>query len=238
METEVIVPPLGQTVDMMTLVAWYKKEGEAVTQGEMLFALETDKSTLDVEAPASGVLHQVMAQPGDEVQALSVIAFIRPVEAVSSGQPASGEVSKQILLRSRDQTADRTREPVPSQPDHPPTRLFISPRARRLAEAHHVPFAALVATGPEGAIIERDVRHYLEQQPPAPTITPLARRMAETKNLDWQTLTGSGSHGRITRADVAEILPDVAEPVQPALTTSGEEVLELNSSQRPPGRHC
>jgi len=203
MKTEVIVPPLGQTVDMMTLVAWYKKEGEVVTQGEMLFALETDKSTLDVEAPASGVLHQVMAQPGDEVQALSVIAFIQPVEAVSSGQLASGEVAKQILLRSRDQTADRTREPVPSQPNHPPTRLFISPRARRLAEAHQVPFAALAASGPEGAIIERDLRHYLERQPAAPIITPLAGQMAETENPDWQTLISSGLPNRGTRADVA-----------------------------------
>ncbi len=54
--TEVLVPPLGQTVDTLTLVSWYKSEGDAVQQGEPLFAVETDKATLDVEAPASGVL--------------------------------------------------------------------------------------------------------------------------------------------------------------------------------------
>jgi pyruvate dehydrogenase E2 component (dihydrolipoamide acetyltransferase) len=96
-----------------------------------------------------------------------------------------------------------------------------------LAEAHRVPIAALAASGPEGAIIERDVRAYLERQPAAPAMTPLARRMLETVNLEWQTLSGSGSHGRITRADVAEMLSDPAEIAQPALTASGEDVLEL-----------
>ena len=60
----------------MTLVAWHKQEGETVVQGEPLFAIETDKATLDVEAPASGVLRGVTAQPGDAVQVLSAIAVI------------------------------------------------------------------------------------------------------------------------------------------------------------------
>ena len=74
--TEVLVPPLGQTVDTLTLVSWYKNEGEAVTAGEPLYAVETDKATLDVEAPASGVLRRVTAQPGDVVKVLSAIAVI------------------------------------------------------------------------------------------------------------------------------------------------------------------
>ena len=59
MVIEVLVPPLGQTVDTVTMVTWYKNEGETVAQGEPLFVIETDKATLDVEAPASGVLCQV-----------------------------------------------------------------------------------------------------------------------------------------------------------------------------------
>ena len=67
MAIEVLVPPLGQTVDTVTLVSWYKREGEAVAQGEPLFAIETDKATLDIESPDSGILHGVTVQPGDEV---------------------------------------------------------------------------------------------------------------------------------------------------------------------------
>ena len=80
MSTEVLVPPLGQTVDTLTLVSWYKSEGEAVIAGEPLYAVETDKATLDVEAPASGVLRRVTAGPGDVVKVLSAIARIE-VEA-------------------------------------------------------------------------------------------------------------------------------------------------------------
>ena len=87
MPTEVLVPPLGQTVDSVTLVAWHKNEGDAVEQGEMLFAIETDKAILDIEAPASGVLSRVTAQPGDEVTALRVIAQIAaPGEVLVSRQ--------------------------------------------------------------------------------------------------------------------------------------------------------
>jgi pyruvate dehydrogenase E2 component (dihydrolipoamide acetyltransferase) len=201
MDTEVIVPPLGQTIDVMTLVAWYKNEGETVTQGEMLFALETDKSTLDVEAPASGVLRQIRAKPGDEVHALSVIALIGPPESVSLGQGVTGGAVEQVLFRDADHVVAQAESPL--QPLPPPSaRLFISPRARRLAEAHGAPLKALFATGPEGAIIERDVRNYLERQAAAPAEellelislssarTTIAKRMIESASTTAQvTLT-------------------------------------------------
>src|ERR1051325_4282098 len=76
MPIDVIVPPLGATVDTLTLVAWYKQEGDSVVKDEPLFAVETDKATLDVEAPASGVLQRLSAKAGDEVTSLSPIAVI------------------------------------------------------------------------------------------------------------------------------------------------------------------
>src|SRR3989304_2970960 len=127
MAIDVLAPPLGQTTDTVVLANWYKQEGDSVTQGEILFAIETDKATLDVEATASGILRGVKAKVGDVVQVLSSIASIV--------QP--GEEQQR--------------------------RIFISPRARRLAEQENIPLAALHATGPEGAIIESDIRAYLEQ---------------------------------------------------------------------------
>jgi pyruvate dehydrogenase E2 component (dihydrolipoamide acetyltransferase) len=76
MATDVLVPPLGTNVDTVTLVTWYKRAGEPVVAGEPLFAVETDKAVLDVEAPASGILQDVSASEGDEVPALSCIARI------------------------------------------------------------------------------------------------------------------------------------------------------------------
>ncbi|TEU17822.1 MAG: 2-oxo acid dehydrogenase subunit E2 [Anaerolineales bacterium] len=247
MATEVLVPPLGQTVDTMTLVTWYKNEGERVAQGDPLFAIETDKATLDVEAPASGMLRQVTAQPGDEVKVLSAIALIAaPDETVESPQrpssppPVMQDASSFLLGREK-------RERDRGDKDH---RIFISPRARRLAEEHNIPLTALPATGPEGAIVERDVRAYLDTQtvpstslrtgpstllPSAtletgrtsPPITPVARRMAEEAGLDWRSLTGTSPGGRITRDDVAKALEAAPWAAETApVTTEINEVVE------------
>jgi len=233
MATEVLVPPLGQTVDTVTLVTWYKNEGETVAQGEPLFAIETDKATLDIEAPGSGTLRGVMAQPGDEVKVLSPIALIAaPGEALEISQPIT--LSHPAAGDTTASTPDREPQPRPADGRQ---RIFISPRARRLAEEHEVPLTELKASGPEGAVVERDVRAYLETQTAsstaAPLITPVARRMAEEAGLDWRGLTGGGPGGRITRDDVVQALRTA--PVLPmtvaALTEMNEatEVIPLRS---------
>jgi pyruvate dehydrogenase E2 component (dihydrolipoamide acetyltransferase) len=232
MATEVLVPPLGQTVDTVVLVTWYKNEGETVSQGDPLFAIETDKATLDVEAPASGVLRQVTAQPGDVVKALDAIALIaaaddaQPLPARPDPAPSRvGGTKPHALVPSIGIGGTRPGRAAPG-PQPRGGRIFISPRARRLIEERNIPLAALQATGPEGAIVERDVRSYLDTQS-VPAITPVARRMAEEAGLDWHGLSGSGPGGRITRDDVAQALKmtqAVSEAVLPP--SADNEVIE------------
>ncbi len=196
MAIEVLVPPLGQTVDSVTLVAWHKNEGESVQKGEMLFAIETDKATLDIEAPATGVLREVTASPGNEVQVLSTIALIAaPGEEIEGKQAPEGKDPAD---------ASTARRPPGSSKGQPRTagqRVFISPRARRLVEEHEIPLTVLKATGPEGAIVERDVRSYLFARV-EPRISPVARRVAQDAQVDWRQIAGSGQAGRIMRRDV------------------------------------
>ena len=62
MPFEVLMPPLSQTLDTLVLVEWLKRAGEPVSKGEPLFLVESDKATLEVEAPASGVLAAVLVE--------------------------------------------------------------------------------------------------------------------------------------------------------------------------------
>lgn len=171
MAKQVLVPPLGTTVDTVTLVSWYKAEGEAIRKGEPLFVIETDKANLDIESPATGILRGVNANPGDEIKALTVIAYIAEADEVVSGvehpKPAVDDKAIDVVGRP---------EPI-TVAKNAGGRIFISPRARRLADENHIPINQLSATGPEGAIIERDVRQYLQSQavsaPPAATL-PIA----------------------------------------------------------------
>jgi pyruvate dehydrogenase E2 component (dihydrolipoamide acetyltransferase) len=188
MAVEVLVPPLGQTVDTLVLVSWYRQAGDVITAGEPLFSVETDKATLDVEAPGSGILTNVTAQPGDEVKVLSAIAVIAAAGEVSAGKAPSP-------------TAIAT------------ARVFVSPRARRLAEHAGVDLAKVKASGPQGAIVEKDVRAQMTEaktkveSAPATfaepgSISPVARRLAEEQGIDWQSIQGSGPRGQVTREDV------------------------------------
>ncbi|HEY3342023.1 MAG TPA: 2-oxo acid dehydrogenase subunit E2 [Anaerolineae bacterium] len=185
----ILVPPLGQTTDTVILSAWYKIPGQPVSVGEPLFAIETDKATLDIEAQDAGILAQIDAQAGEEVKVLSAIGLIAaPGESVSArppeqGKPGDGEsVSQGALEQGKPSAAEHetihavnpelvsksTGEPLRVDP---PTqrnlaeseRVFISPRARRLALAENVRWQNVAGSGPAGAIVERDIVQYLAQ---------------------------------------------------------------------------
>ncbi len=76
MATEVILPMLGETMNEGTIVAWSKKEGDAVKPGDVLFSVESDKATLEVEATTGGYLRRILAPAGSTVAVLSVVAYI------------------------------------------------------------------------------------------------------------------------------------------------------------------
>jgi pyruvate dehydrogenase E2 component (dihydrolipoamide acetyltransferase) len=102
--------------------------------------------------------------------------------------------------------------PTPLRP-YAPTRHVVSPRARKLAQAHNVDLRHVTATGGGGVrIVERDVRMYLERQngasiqSPSRKATPLARKIAAEAGLNLNDLAGAGSDGRITRSDVVALL--------------------------------
>ena len=83
MPTNVIMPALGVAQQTGTLLKWLKAEGQSVSKGEPLMEIETDKATVEIEAPASGVLAHVIAQAGDEV----------PVGQTNSFDPGAGRVT-------------------------------------------------------------------------------------------------------------------------------------------------
>ena len=162
MPVDVVVPPLGGTVDTLILIAWYKQEGDRIEKDEPLFSVETDKATLDVEAPSSGILSRVSATPGDEIVTLSRIAVILlPGESAASISP-DGDAP-----RSSASKAVTRAEPVPAERRDAQQigRIFVSPRAKRLADERAIEWRALCGTGPEGAIVERDVLLALDLLP-------------------------------------------------------------------------
>ena len=87
---DVMVPTLGESVTEATVATWFKKVGDAVQQDEMLCELETDKVSVEVPAPASGVLAEILAPEGATVEASARLAIITEgaAGAVSAAAPA------------------------------------------------------------------------------------------------------------------------------------------------------
>lgn len=200
---DVILPMLGETMNDGVIVEWMKAMGEPVKRGDVLFAVETDKAILEVEASAEGFLREILTPAGERVPVLAVVARLTdtmdeplgPARQQKAAEPVSGPVAPPSV-----------EPPVPA-PDAP-GRLFATPRARKLAEEEGVDLAKIVGTGQGGRIVEKDVAAYLAA---ALKVTPVARRLAESLDVDVNAVAGTGPAGRVTKEDVLKASPRVSE---------------------------
>ena len=220
--TNVIMPVLGMSQDSGKLVRWIKKPGERVEKGEPLMEVETDKATVEIEAPASGVLMQVTAQEGDDVPVAQVIAVIQEGE---EQQPSIAKPPVPV------QNVPAVGIPVP---------VSISPLAARMAAEHHLDVSMIKPGG--GRIEKADVLAYLESsksnlsqagtflQNRLVLASPKARRLAAERGIDLTQIAGRGPDGAV----LADDLPAAAQQtVQPSLTApapAGENVLPMSAA--------
>ena len=162
MVTEVIMPKMGQTMEKGKIVKWLRKEGEKVEKGEPLLEIETDKTTIEVEARGSGILRKIVTQEGEEAPIATTIAYIAEEE-----EPLLEEISKP---RTPAPETIKEAEPglprvIETQKAEAATRIKASPLAKRIAEEKGLDLAQVTGTGPGGRISKQDVLEYLAGKP-------------------------------------------------------------------------
>ena len=157
MAVDVIMPAMGATQETGRLVRWFKREGDSVTKGEMLMEVETDKSVVEVESPASGILARITATPDDEVPVGQTIALIvEPGEEVAgAGKAAAAGPGRKAPVRKKSKLPAAPK--AASAKTSATGRLLASPAAKRLAKERGVDLAGMQGTGPDGAVVARDV---------------------------------------------------------------------------------
>ena len=175
MATDVQVPALGESITEGTLAQWLKKPGEAVNADEPIASLETDKVTVDVPSPLTGVLAEQLVKEGDTVEVGAVIARIDEGAAAeaadgaatgSTNPPGAGETP---ALRGDDH--------APGAEDHGDGVTTLSPAVRRAVLEYHVDPSKIRGTGKDGRLTKDDVIAAAEQMgaEPAPAIAPQAK---------------------------------------------------------------
>ena len=155
MSTVITMPQQGLTEESSVIAEWYVKEGDTVSVGMPLFAIETGKATFDVESEAAGTVLGIFAAEGDDVPIKAPVCVIgEPGEAFEKPQstsPAAAAAPAEV---------EKTEVSLPVQPvvTKPQVEsIFASPRAKATAGRAGVDWHQAVPTGAEGRVIERDI---------------------------------------------------------------------------------
>ena len=160
MITEVVIPVMDQTGGDFLLAKWLKHEGDVVEAGDALCEVETNKANVEITAEAAGVLRKVLVSAGAALPSLTVIALIG-----SAGEPLPDvDPYYRVQRAGPSPQAPAPELPALSEPAVVTRRgdIAASPRARRLAAEHQIDLSTLSGSGPDGRIVEDDVRRALK----------------------------------------------------------------------------
>jgi pyruvate dehydrogenase E2 component (dihydrolipoamide acetyltransferase) len=178
--TEVIMPKMGDGMEEGTLLEWLKKDGDKVKTGEVIGTIQTDKATLELEAPGTGTLTGFLLQGGETVPVgRPIAAILKDGESLPAGwggasstAPASTEAAEAAATPASSQEAPATEaEPAAEAPAPVATneRVKASPLARKIAADKGIDLGQVQGTGPGGRIVEKDVTSF---QPAAAPVAP------------------------------------------------------------------
>lgn len=170
MISEVTMPSMGADMTEGTIVKWLKAEGDQIGRGDKLAEVETDKTVVEMEAYAEGLLRKIVVSEGSLVQVGAVIAFIGDADddipEVAAAAPAA-EAAPEAPAATPAPAPTPTPEPVQQAalapvavPASQGGRIKASPIARKVAEEKGVDIAAITGTGPGGRITKSDVENF------------------------------------------------------------------------------
>lgn len=175
MAQDIIVPPLGESVTEATIARWIKNEGDVVAQDDALVELETDKVTLEVNAPTAGVLSQVKVPEGETVGIGDVLGMIDAAGASAAKEKAPSASAPEL-------TPTPAPAPTPAAPVSP-----VAPSPAVLPPAAQGPIAQ-DATSPSGAAREK--------------LSPAVSKLVREQGIDPSRVQGTGKDGRLLKGDI------------------------------------
>ncbi len=213
MSVEIQIPSVGESVSEVELGEWLKKEGDSVAQDEILVMLESDKATVELPAPASGVLGRILKQTGDSALVGETIAVIERAGASNGGAAPSGSQSTPTGSASESesgvslQISETGDSPVKTTPDPGANGYAVGTEPPRLRE---------------GLTPDAPPQSPSENQATQRFVMPSAERVAALSGLDLGAIEGTGPGGRVLKEDALRAADaksqSPAAPAQPVVT--------------------
>lgn len=174
MVTKVVITKMSMVMEEATIVEWLKKEGDTVEKGEPIVEILTEKETVELEAPASGVMLKILAEEAMELPVDTVIALIgdpnEPLPDIESLATALPQEASVVEVESLKETLPSLKPELTPQEtmssseliEEPTKRIIASPRAKKLASEKGIDLRYVTGTGPGTRIVERDIEAFLE----------------------------------------------------------------------------
>ena len=239
------MPSLGADMERGTLSEWLVAVGDEVRKGQIVAVIETDKSDVEVEVFESGVVAELLVEPGTEVAVGTPLARI---EAAGGAPPAPDQPSPEPVTEPTTEQAPEPRPEAGPAVVPEPARIatvsgggrrghataILSPILRQLADTLHVDPATVDGSGPGGRLTRADLEGAATRpappvggRPPGPGggSSPYARRVAAERGIELSTVAGSGPGGAVRARDLPErATGDVGAAPAPRLRQPAEAV--------------
>jgi pyruvate dehydrogenase E2 component (dihydrolipoamide acetyltransferase) len=162
MAVEVILPKVDMDMATGQISRWFFKEGDAVRQGDVLFEIETDKASMEIDAPASGILRNITGKEGVDIPVGHAVAWIYAEGEDASAAPAAPASAPAAEVKSEkpeSSSQDRSAQTAPAVQDTPVQAGAVraTPLARRLAREAGLDLSGISGSGPQGRVVKADV---------------------------------------------------------------------------------
>lgn len=186
--TEVIMPKMGDGMEEGTLVEWLKKDGDQVKSGEVIGNIQTDKATLELESPGSGVLTGFLIEPGQTVPVgVPIAAILKGGEKLPDGWgKGNGKPAKSAEPVAKAESVAATTTATTTKRAEPTGKVKASPLAKRLAKESGVEIERINGSGPGGRVVAEDVRNAGSAAPK--TVVQTVAATAEDKKVPLNNL--------------------------------------------------
>jgi 2-oxoglutarate dehydrogenase E2 component (dihydrolipoamide succinyltransferase) len=238
---DIRVPTLGESVTEATIGKWFKQAGEPVSVDEPLVELETDKVTIEVPAPAAGVLEDIAAKDGDTVAVGALLGRIQEGGAAKpAGKPDQKSATTAPIAAGPEEVKPRTAEKAePAQAAPPraaPADVPLAPSVRRLEQESGVRADSVPGTGKDGRVTKGDMLAAIERAAAQPTPVP------QPAPVQMRAPSPAGDAAREERVKMTRLRQTIARRLKDAqntaamLTTFNEvdmsEVMKLRGQYR------
>ena len=233
MAAELLMPKLGLTMTEGTIAEWKKKEGDSVEKGEIIYSVETDKLTNDVEADCSGVLLKILVAEGETVPCKSVVGY---VGAAGEAVPAAGVSAPAAAAAPAAESAAECKcadAPKAEKACCCGGYVTASPYAKKLASEKGYCLGDIPATGFRGAVVGKDVEKFVpaaaEAAKDSVKASPLAAKVAADLGIDLKDVK---AHGRVLAEDILAYLKASGEGAESCGAECLEETKPMNGMRK------